>query len=278
MANPSLIPLPAPLRMSGNIVVKWKRFHGQWQNYVIKATKIDKEDADRQVAIFRACIGSDAYDIYTTLEFESEDDREKPDKLIEAFERHCIGEVNEIYERYVFNKRQQQPGESFDAFLGDLRRLMKTCGYGTVEESTIRDRIVLGIRDDATRKKILQTRTLDLVRAVNICRSSEATKRQLKDRTTPDELKALRQQAARSSLQRSSSRYRRLKSRDGRETDRRAPTDVTTSSVVASSVAVCINCPKTRVKHIEQRVPPVVKEITLLPFVVQNMAVKNATR
>jgi hypothetical protein len=224
MANPSLIPLPAPLRVSGNIAVEWKRFHGQWQNYV-KATKIDKEDADRQAAIFLACVGSDAYDIYTTLEFESEDDREKPDKLIEAFERHCIGEVNEIYERYVFNKRQQQPGESFDAFLGDLRRLVKTCGYGTVEESTIRDRIVLGIRDDATRKKLLQTRTLDLAKAVDICRSSEATTRQLKDMTAPDELKALRQQSARSSLQRSSSRYRRQKSRDGRERNRSPSTD-----------------------------------------------------
>jgi hypothetical protein len=100
MTNPSMIPLPAPLRESGNIAVEWKRFHGQWQNYV-KAIKIDKEDADRHAAIFLAWVGSDAYDIYTTLEFETEDDREKPDKLIEAFERHCIGEVNEIYERYI---------------------------------------------------------------------------------------------------------------------------------------------------------------------------------
>ena len=210
MSNPSLIPLPAPLRTTANLAVEWKRFHGQWKNYV-KAAKIDKEDADRQAAIFLACVGSDAYDIYTTLEFESEDDKAKPDKLIEAFERHCVGEVNEIYERYIFNNRQQQPaGESFDTFVGDLRRLVKTCGYGTVEESTIRDRIVLGIRDDATRKKLLLTRTLDLTNALDICRSSEATMRQLKDMTSPAELKALRQQTARSSSpQRTSSRYRR---------------------------------------------------------------------
>ena len=122
MSNPSLIPLPAPLRTTANLAVEWKRFHGQWKNYV-KAAKIDKEDADRQAAIFLACVGSDAYDIYTTLEFESEDDKAKPDKLIEAFERHCVGEVNEIYERYIFNNRQQQPGESFDTFVRDLRRL-----------------------------------------------------------------------------------------------------------------------------------------------------------
>ena len=32
--------------------------------------------------------------------------------------------------------RQQEPGESFDTFVGDLRRLVKSCGYGNVEDST----------------------------------------------------------------------------------------------------------------------------------------------
>jgi hypothetical protein len=32
----------------------------------VKVTRIDKEDADRQAAIFLACVGSDAYDIAYT--------------------------------------------------------------------------------------------------------------------------------------------------------------------------------------------------------------------
>jgi len=71
----------------------------------------------------------------------------------------AAGQVNDRVERYLFNRRQQEAPETFDAFLGDLRRrLVKTCGYGTAARR-IRDRIVLGIRDDATRKKLLQTRT-----------------------------------------------------------------------------------------------------------------------
>jgi transposase InsO family protein len=210
----SHIPLPAPLKTTANLAVEWKRFKGQWINYV-KATKISREEKDCQAAIFLACIGTDAYNIYTTMQFDDEADKSDPEKLIDAFEKHCIGEINEVYERYVFHRRQQEPGELFDTFLGDLRRLAKTCGYGTVEESTIRDRIVLGIRDDMTRKKLLQTRTLDLAKAIDICRSSEVTTRQLKDITSPDELKALKQRSARPSSQRSSStRYRRHKSRD----------------------------------------------------------------
>jgi len=149
VAAPSVIPLPAPLRTGENLALEWKRFKGQWKNYT-KAAKIDREHEDRQAAIFLACIGSEAYKIFTTLKFNDDSDREKPVRLIDAFERNCVGEINEVYERYVFNRRQQEHSESFDTFLGDLRRLVKSCGYGTVEDSTVHDRIVLGIRDDAT--------------------------------------------------------------------------------------------------------------------------------
>ena len=187
MTTPSHIPLPAPLRTNGsNLAVEWKRFKGQWANYV-KAAKVDREEVDRQAAILIACIGADAYDIYTTLQFASDDDKNDPAKVIDAFEKFCIGEVNEVYERYIFHRRQQEPGETFDTFLGDLRRLVKSCGYGTVEESTVRDRIVLGIKDDATRKKLLQTRGLDLNKAIDICRASEAATKQLKAMTAPSD-------------------------------------------------------------------------------------------
>jgi len=200
MAVASYIPLPAPLRITAALAIEWKRFKGQWMNYV-KAAKIDKEEKDCRAAIFLACIGTDAYEVYANMEFAEESYKTDPDKLIEAFERHCIGEINEVYERYIFNRRQQEPGETFDTFVGDLRRLVRTCEYGPVEESTIRDRIVLGIRDDATRKKLLQMRKLNLKKAIDICRSSEATTRQLKDMTTPDEVHSM----ARSSASRSSS-------------------------------------------------------------------------
>ena len=126
-------------------------------NYV-KAAKVNCEE---QAAIFLACIGTDAYEIFSTMELDDEADKAVSDKLIDAFEKHCIGEVNEVYKRYVFHRRSQESSVSFDVFLSDLQRLVKSCDYSNVEESTIRDRIKLKIRDDATRKKLLQTRKLD---------------------------------------------------------------------------------------------------------------------
>ena len=44
----------------------------------------------------------------------------------------------------------------------------------------IRDRLVIGINDNATQKKLLQDRKLTLTKAIDICRSSETTKKQVK--------------------------------------------------------------------------------------------------
>jgi len=44
----------------------------------------------------------------------------------------------------------------------------------------IRDRIVVGIHDDATRHKLLQVRDLTLAKAIDICKASEAARKQMK--------------------------------------------------------------------------------------------------
>ena len=110
------------------------------------------------------------------MEFEDESHKDV-DKVTSAFQKHCVGEVNVTYERYLFNKRTQEAGESFDTFLSDLRKLVRTCEYGTLEESIIRDRIITGRHDNATRRKLLQTKKLNLTPAVgvDICKASEVT-------------------------------------------------------------------------------------------------------
>jgi len=68
----------------------------------------------------------------------------KIDTAITAFEKCCVGAVNETYERYMFNRRVQENGERFDIFVGEIRRLGRSCNFLAVGESLIRDRIVVG--------------------------------------------------------------------------------------------------------------------------------------
>ena len=86
-----------------------------------------------------------------------------------------------IYERYVFNNRNQRDDENIDSYVAELRRLSKTCQFcECLRSSLIRDRLVIGIRDGATRKYLLQKRDLTLDNAIDICRGSEATAAHLK--------------------------------------------------------------------------------------------------
>ena len=120
--------------------------------------------------------------------------------IIEKFDESTIGEVNETYERYIFNGRNQGQDESIDAYITALRSLAKTCGFcDCLADSLLKDRIVLGISNHTLRKRLLQERKLDLKKCIDLCRSSEAASSQIKNisgasRTT-DDVHRLRVQA-----------------------------------------------------------------------------------
>lgn len=70
--------------------------------------------------------------------------------------------------RYKFNKRDQELNESVDAYITALRTLAKTCNFGILEDSLIRDRIVTGVKDNQARKKLLQVSKLTLKDCIDI--------------------------------------------------------------------------------------------------------------
>ena len=91
-----------------------------------------------------------------------------------------IGEVNETYERYMFNSRDQEADEFIDAYVAALRKSALTCNLcSCLHDSIIRDGIVLGVRSKQLRKRLLQERKRALSKCIDVCRSMEATSSQL---------------------------------------------------------------------------------------------------
>ena len=161
MAGASGLPFPPQLNLRGNLAVSWKRFKRVWENYEITAG-LDTKENPLRVATLLTCLGPDAIELFDGFTFAEDADKEDPDKIIEQFENYCVGENNETYEHYRFNTRVQELGESIDTYLSSLRTLAKTCNYDALEDSLIRDRMVIGIRDESTRKKLLQHSKLSL--------------------------------------------------------------------------------------------------------------------
>ena len=155
-------------------------------------THLASQPEEYQVALFLHCLGSVA--------LRSEEDKKKLTKIMEKLDEFAIGEVNETYERYVFNSRNQEALESIDSYVAALRKLAQTCNFCTcLHDSIIRDRIVLGVRSKQTRKRLLQERKLILSKCIDIYGSNEVTSSQLQaiSGTENEEINKIKQRDSR---------------------------------------------------------------------------------
>ena len=109
--------------------------------------------------------------------------------ILKKFDEQIIGKLNETYERYKFNSRKQATGEQFDMYLTDLRHLAKNCNFcNCLCDTLLRDRIVMGIHDNETRKRLLEMKDLTLDRCVGVCRAYEATETRMQSIATENPL------------------------------------------------------------------------------------------
>ena len=177
---PSGMPMPKPLCLD-NIAANWKKFRRAWDNYAV-VVRLQRFDEEYKTATFLSAIGEEALEIYEGMTFEPPESSKVLDSVVQKFEEFCIGQTNETFERYVFNSRPQKEDESIDHYVSTLRTLAKTCNFcQCLHDSLLRDRIVLGVKEPALRKKLLQEGKLTLEKAIDICKSGETTAQHLKD-------------------------------------------------------------------------------------------------
>ena len=176
MAMSTLAKPPEPLNLEDRTHrgENWRRFKRDWFYYE-RAAKIDKEEGTVRVAHFINVIGREAQDLYETFDL-SEEDQKNITKVLEAFEARCVPVTNVIYERYMFNKRVQDAGESIDHYITDIIKLAEHCQYGELKDDLIRDKLVSGIRDDKVREKLLGVKDLNLEKTIETLRISQAIK------------------------------------------------------------------------------------------------------
>ena len=96
------------------------------------------------------------------------------------------GKKNIAYERLCFNERVQKPGESFESYLTDLKRIAKRCEFEQLADGLIRDKIIIGIRSLETRKKLMNTYELTLEKTVMMCKNDELNVARMKEMSLED--------------------------------------------------------------------------------------------
>ena len=142
------LPPPQPLDIHNcNASEKWSRFLRSWSNYSL-ATDIGTKTEAVQVATLLTVISEDAREVYATFTWDNEGDEKKIGSVIDKFRAYCQPLKNIPFERYIFNKRAQENGKSYDHYRTSLWKLADTCSFGTITpDEILRDRLVFGIQD-----------------------------------------------------------------------------------------------------------------------------------
>ena len=128
----------------------------------------------------------------STFTWGNDSDAKNINPVLKQFEEYCEPRKNVPFERFRFNKRTQEEGESYDPYRTALRKLVERCEFETITpEGILRDRLVFGIRDNKVRERLLGESLLTLKKADEICRASESSSAQMKEVSQTDMVSAL---------------------------------------------------------------------------------------
>lgn len=118
--------------------------------------------------------GDEILEIFNNFVFKEDESGEDYKTVVEKFDNYWSAQTNEVYERYVFRKRMQAAGETFEHFVRDVRKQARQCNFEGLADSMIRDQIVIGIYNETLRTKLLQDNQLTMAKAEQICKAFEA--------------------------------------------------------------------------------------------------------
>ena len=74
----------------------------------------------------------------------------------------------------------QQSEESVQSYVTRLRKLAASCEYGALTDELIRDRLVIGLKNQGDKVRLLREKSLDLKKAIQMCTTSEIASQQIK--------------------------------------------------------------------------------------------------
>lgn len=193
------VPAPEPMAMTGNKAQNWLDFRAEWEDYSTAtglASKLKNEDGSpnaqglqQSAATLRTVMGRECVKILRSLPTIPEAEKDNPQSILAALSDHFVPQRNLLFDRYKFNTANQLPDESSNDYVIRLRRLAAVCEFGALSDSLIRDRIVIGTTDSATRDRLFRERPVpNLATCAEYLQAAELTRHHKKQMSaTPTE-------------------------------------------------------------------------------------------
>jgi hypothetical protein len=123
--------------------------------------------------------GEEIVRIYNTFTFADDEDKEDVKVLLKKLDDHFLPQKNVDYERHVFFISKQGADDTIDKFITDLKSKASSCELDTLEESLIKTVLIIGLRSDKLRARLLALQNSTLTQVINMCKAEENTKAQM---------------------------------------------------------------------------------------------------
>ena len=138
-------------------------------------------DTKKQKAILLSSVGAKTYKLIKTLLAPVKPGEKTFAELVKLVQEHECPKPSPIVQRFKFNSRKQVEGEAVSEYVADLRRIAEFCDYGDKLEEMLRDRIVCGIGDIRTQRRLLSQADLDFKTALKTAQAMETAAKHSQD-------------------------------------------------------------------------------------------------
>ena len=129
------------------------------------------------LATFLTVVGPAAYALLSNLLSPEKPASKTYEELIAVMKNHLKPKPLIIAEQFCFHRRNQADFESESDYMTVLRKLAEKCDFRDYLSEALRDRLVCGLRSEATQRRLLAEEDLTLKKAYEMAISMEAASR-----------------------------------------------------------------------------------------------------
>ena len=155
----------------------WTSYTQRMNHYFVAN---DVADGAKKRSILLSACGATTYKIIRNLVEEDKLDTTSYEDIVKLVKDHFDPAPSAIMQRYKFNTRTRDEGESVAAYVAALRDIAQHCEY------MLRDKLVCGVRHKGITNRLLAEKKLDYDKALELAKAIESAETNTKQlQSTP---------------------------------------------------------------------------------------------
>ncbi|XP_049887090.1 uncharacterized protein LOC126381677 [Pectinophora gossypiella] len=151
----------------------WKLYVERLEQYFV----VNGVKTELQVPTLITIMGAESYELLVNLCTPGKPKNKTFEQISEIIEKHLQPKPSELAERYKFRQRSQTGSETISEYVAVLKRMSKTCEFGSWLEESLRDQLVCGISSETIRQRLFAESKLDFAKAYRLAVSMETAEK-----------------------------------------------------------------------------------------------------